>query len=80
VTAFTCCCTNQCPTCGQCCQTGREHRGGTRWVGTGTTPLPPVTWPVHPPTPLDADDIRRIVREEIARAIPSKHPNTPTED
>lgn len=54
-----CCCTNQCPACGQCCQVGCGHRR-TYTYATGTvTPIAP--------RPLTEEDIRRIIREEINR-------------
>lgn len=63
--SFTCCCTNQCQACGQCCAVGCAHRGSAG----STVPVP--VWPpgqiTVTPAPLTEDDVRRILREEIAR-------------
>lgn len=79
----TCCCTNQCPACGQCCQVGCGHRGSARgWTVTpqpNTTPLPPIyptTIPAAQPPlevgrthrePLTEEQVRQIIREELER-------------
>lgn len=57
----TCCCVNQCPACGQCCQVNCGHR---RTAGTYITPN---SYPTTAPSPLSEEDVRRIIREEINR-------------
>lgn len=51
-----CCCTNQCPSCGQCCQVACGHRHAAHGVSIGIPAAAP---------PVIADELRRIVREEI---------------
>lgn len=65
-----CCCTAQCPACGQCCQVDCGHRRSSTGTWT-TTPRVPMPWPsgqiTVTPKPLTVEDVRRIIREELAR-------------
>lgn len=61
----TCCCVNQCPACGQCCQVPCAHRGvfGGEYGSGSTTGKVEVI-----PPSLTEEDVRRIIREELDRA------------
>jgi hypothetical protein len=60
-----CCCTTQCPACGQCCQVDCGHRRGAG--GYKTTTGTGIQVGRVTPRPLTEDDIRRILREELGR-------------
>jgi hypothetical protein len=76
-----CHCTNQCPSCGSCCQVGCDHRGPAKgwtlrdWSSPSVVPCSPpsgpLPWPPGEitvmPKPLSEEDVRRVIREELAR-------------
>jgi hypothetical protein len=64
----TCCCTNQCPACGQCCQVNCGHRTAPSGVSTTGTGIQIGKATPAAPRPLTEDDIRRILREELGRS------------
>ena len=61
---------NICPNCGQYI-IGSGHACFPRQYW----PAPPAMYPpIHLPQPLSAEEIRKIVREELERAIPQPGP------
>jgi hypothetical protein len=64
----TCCCTNQCPACGQCCQVRCEHRGAAWPVTPQKSPQIEVKL-VQAKPPLTENDVRRLINEALDRVL-----------
>lgn len=76
--AFTCCCTNQCPACGQCCQVDCGHRRAPSGYTVPVVPYTPQRRPeprpvdiriIQPKPPLTEDDLKRLIQEGIKDAL-----------